>query len=310
MDLERLRAMAAAQHGVLSSGQLRELGVSASARRRMIDRGGWVPITKRVLRRSGAPVTAAQQALAAVLDAGPGAVLSHDSGAALWSLPGHRLIPPVVARAQSRSSTRLATVHAVRTLPARWVTTFNAIPVVRPELCMLQLCATTHPGRAERTLDTAWSMRLLSGRSLLDLLEDMGERGRNGVALLRELVGARGPDYEPPASNLEGRFRSILAQAGLPEMRRQVDSGGASWTGRVDFRCTQLPFIVEVQSERYHSALVDVIADAQRVRRLQLDGFVVLEVTDLEIWQTPAVVVNAIRQVWRRMEDNSQRSVR
>lgn len=52
-----------------------------------------------------------------------------------------------------------------------------------------------------------------------------------------------------------------------------------------------------------------MIADAQRVRRLQLDGFVVLEVTDLEIWQTPAVVVNAIRQVWRRMEDNSQRSV-
>ena len=309
MDDGELLDMAAAQHGLVSREQLLDLGISSYSRRRLITNGGWVPLTKRVLRRSGSPVTARQQVLAAVFDAGPGSALSHGSSAALWGLAGFLLLPAVVARVMSRSSTRLATVHSVRALPERWVTTLDAIPVVRPELCILQLCATVHPGRAERALDTAWSMRLLSGGSLIELLVDLGERGRNGVALLRQLVDARGPDYIPPASNLEGRLDRILADAGLPAMRRQIDSGSTTWTGRVDFRCSDLPLIVEVQSERYHSALVDVLADAKRIRQLERDGFEVIEVTDVDVWQRPAAVVARIRAARHELRSQSSASV-
>ena len=261
----------------------------------MVSSGGWLAVTPRVLRRVGAPETVRQRVLAEVLDVGGDAVLSHTAAASLWGLPGFSLRPTTVARARTHAPRRGAVVHLVRDLPSRWLTTLDAIPVVRPELCVLQLCATVHRGKAERALDTAWSLRLLSGRSVAALLADMGERGRNGTALLRELLDARGFDYTPPASNLESRFQRVLADRGLPEMRRQVDSGGDSWTGRVDFRDEFLPLIVEVQSERYHTALVDRLADARRLAQLRADGFIVVEVLDTEVWERPQPMVERIR---------------
>ncbi len=80
------------------------------------------------------------------------------------------------------------------------------------------------------------------------------------MIVLRELLDERGDDYVPPASNLERRFDTLLHRAGEPAMRRQVDSGGDRWVGRVDFRDEQRPLIVEVQSATYHSALVDQAA--------------------------------------------------
>jgi len=70
------------------------------------------------------------------------------------------------------------------------------------------------PARAARALDDTWRRRLVSGRSLRRLLDDASVQGRNGVRVLRALLDERGHDYVPPASNLERRFASILAEAG------------------------------------------------------------------------------------------------
>ena len=166
--------------------------------------------------------------------------------------------------------------------------------MVRPEVVILQLAATEHPDRAARALDNAWNRRLLSGRSVTALLAEYGKRGRNGTAVLRELMEARGPDYVPPASNLESRVRSLLAKAGI-HLRLQVDSGGDDWTGRVDLRATDRPVILEVQSEMYHSALLDVEADNARRARLEDAGFTVIEVRDTEVWSDPDEVVARVR---------------
>jgi very-short-patch-repair endonuclease len=160
------------------------------------------------------------------------------------------------------------------------------VPVVRPELLALQLFADHSDRRAERLVDRLWSMRLLSGRSIGACLSDLGERGRNGTAGLRVYLDRRGDDYVPPASGLESRVMELLQEAWIP-MRRQVDSGGERWTGRVDFRHEELPLIVEVQSEAHHTALVDVEHDAARQKDLEKAGFVVLEAWDTDVWQRP-----------------------
>jgi hypothetical protein len=113
--------------------------------------------------------------------------------------------------------------------------------------------------------------------------------------LLRQLLDERGPDYIPPASNLESRFDWILERHGLPPMRREVDSGGECWTGRVDRRAVDIPLVVEIQSDTYHSALIDAAADAQRIAALRDAGFVVVEVTDDAVWNTPTQVAERIR---------------
>jgi very-short-patch-repair endonuclease len=251
-----------------------------------------------VLRRSGVPRTKHYLVMRAVLDAGPGSVLSDSPAGAWWGLPGFDLRKLYVTRPRGITSYKpiFAELHEVLCLRAADVTILDGIPVVRPERLMLDLCATVHPKRAERALDAAWSRNLLSGRSCREFLEALAASGRNGIVLLRQLLETRPDDWVPPASNLEGRVKDILLSAGLGEWRRQVDTGGDTWTGRVDFRHAVLPAIIEVQSERYHKALTDTADDERRIKQLEADGFAVAEVWDTDVWYHRADVVATARK--------------
>jgi very-short-patch-repair endonuclease len=302
-----LNQLAEEQHGLITRRQARELGVS---RQHLVHLGrtrGWEALSTEVLRRRGSPATLGQRQLALILDAGPGAVLSHLPAARHWGASGCPSWPlHVVRTSRTHSSPSGVIVHTVRSLPQVWVTVLDGIPVVRPELLALQLFAVCREQRAERLVDSLWAMRLLSGRSLIRFLHELGRRGRNGTAGLRRYVEVRGDRYTPPASGLEGRAIQILGGAGV-HLRRQVDSGGEAWTGRVDLRAEDVPLIVEVQSERHHAALVDRDADTRRIRRLSDDGFVVVELTDTEVWAQPAVVVD---RVLAGLAEAQRRSVR
>jgi very-short-patch-repair endonuclease len=166
-------------------------------------------------------------------------------------------------------------------------------------LLALQLFAVCSPQRAERLTDRLWSDRLLSGASITRFLEDLGRRGRNGTAGLRLYLEDRGPGYVPPASGLESRVKELLDTVGI-QMDRQVDSGGTNWTGRVDFRHRVQPLVLEVQSEKYHTALSDARADAARVAQLELDGFTVVQATDQLVWSDPVGFQNLVRAALHR----------
>jgi very-short-patch-repair endonuclease len=295
------------QHGLVLAVDARTAGLTRSALRHSIAAGRLEPMTPRVLRVAGVPRTSTQTVLAAVLDASPGAFACGPTAAALWGVPGYRLLPAHVVRPRGVSGRRtgLAQMHAIVGLRPTHVTVLDQVPVVRPEVVALQLCAEEHPARAERALDSLWRRRLLSARSVRRTLDDLAVQGRGGVRLLRELLERRGDDYVPPASNLERRFEVVLERAGEPPMRRQVDSGGDHWVGRVDFRDARLPLIVEVQSERYHTALIDREHDAARLAALRNAGFEVVEVTEEQVWHRPADVVEAVREARRRLSRTS-----
>lgn len=292
-----LLELAEQQHGLLARFQLRSISTSRQALHdRLHSSSNWEQLTDHVFRRTGAPRTRAQSTLAAVLDSGEGAALSHESAARWWGSAGCSLRPfHVVRTSRSTRGSTLAVVHTVRRLPPEWVTSLEGVPIVRPELLALQLFAVCSEGRAERLVENLWSMRLLSGASLQRFLDDLGRRGRNGTAGLRRYLEPRGPNYTPAASGVESRAIQLLRESGI-EMRRQVDSGGDQWTGRVDLRHPTLPLVVEVQSERYHSALVDREADLRRIQALEQDGFVVVELTDDQVWTRPQEVLAAVRR--------------
>ena len=48
-----------------------------------------------------------------------------------------------------------------------------------------------------------------------------------------------------------------------------------------------MPLILEVQSERFHSSLIDQQLDAHRIERLERAGHVVVQVTDVQAWHGP-----------------------
>lgn len=297
---DRLRAadqLLTAQLGVATRAQLAGVGLDHRSIDGLVRRGELAALSRRVLRRTGPPIEG-QHLSAAVLDAGGDAALSHAAASGWWGIPGFSGKWPEVARTtNTRRTTDLATVHQLRALPDSWVTVHRGIRIVRPELCILELCGSVPKGRAARALDNAWSMRLLSGRSVIALLAQYGEMGRNGTAFLRELIDERGVDYVPPASGLESRMAWLVRKGDLPDIARQVDSGGERWVGRVDFRVVGLPVIIEVQSERYHASLLDRDADRRRFEALREAGFHVVEVGDVEIWEDPHAVITRIRGV-------------
>lgn len=195
-------------------------------------------------------------------------------------------------------------VHQVRALPPQWTTVLDGVPVVRPELLALHLFAQCSEGRAERLVERLWADRLLSGPSLRRFLAQLGARGRNGTAGLRRYLDARGPGYVPAATGVESRTVQILRDAGI-EVRRQVDVGDdVQWTGRVDLVVVGMRIVIEVQSERHHSALTDLVADAARIAALEAGGWIVVPIEDVLIWTRPAEVVRrveaAIRTAHRR----------
>jgi hypothetical protein len=284
--------LAIRHHGVVARWQLRGLGVADDRVRALARTGAWLAVTDEVLVRVGAPPGRGQSACAAVLDAGPGAVLSFQPGASWWRVPGAQLVPAqTVTTVHSRRRSTLSRVHVVRRLPIEWTTLLDGVPVARPELVALHLFATEPYGRAERWVERMWSLRLLDGRSLARFLVDLGSRGRNGTAGLRRYLDARPAPYTPSATGVELRARSILRSAGF-SVRAQVDSGSTTaWTGRVDLRDDEQPVILEVQSAMYHEALVDAEADRARLTALRAAGHVVVEVTDADVFHRPEVVV-------------------
>ena len=295
--------LAADQHGLITDRQARDVaGLTRAAWRHRLRQGDWRRLAPGVARRSGSSPTDEQRALAAVLSAGPSSYLSHHSGAAWWGARGFRLEPFHVMSLRSRqTATALATVHLPRHLPDPFSTVLAGVPVVRPALLLLQMAPLVHPWQLARMLDDLWNRRLLSGPSVRAELAPLMHRGRPGTVALRELLDSLPEDYVPPASNLEARFARIIADAGLPPMRRQVDLGGdEQWCGRVDFLATDRPVVVEVDSERYHTALTDQAADAARRLRLEQAGFQVVQVPEIEIWHRPAAAVERVRAArWR-----------
>jgi len=289
--------LAAEQRSCVGIWQARELGACQTEIARLRSSQLWTPIGKHVLVVAGAVFDKLGEASASVLAAGPGAVLSHESGTALWGVPGFLLLPTEMSQTHNSARRRgpRGRVHDLEVVPERWVTTYKGIRVVRPELAMYQLAARINPDRLARAFDTAWSMGLLSGASARACLQEMRRSGRNGTLAYESILDVRGDDYTPTTTNLEGRLAQLAERARI-KLRRQINLGGEQWDGRVDFIEDDVKLVVEVQSERFHTALSDRVADEIRHAALEADGFEVLEVWDTDVWTRGTYVVGRLRE--------------
>jgi very-short-patch-repair endonuclease len=174
----------------------------------------------------------------------------------------------------------------------------KGVPVVSPALTIFLLAGSEHPGRTERALDNAWSMRLVTHNQMHDLLSRLAARGRNGIRVMRKLLADRPADYVAPQSGTEGRVQRLGLDVDV-ELRRQVDAGDDGWIGRVDFLIEGTNKVIEVLSQRYHGSLLDRLSDDRRFIRLNEAGFQVLTLWDTDVWGNPDLVRDRIGAFWR-----------
>ncbi|MGH8873895.1 MAG: hypothetical protein ACRDVM_01400 [Acidimicrobiia bacterium] len=299
MPAAALRELAARQYGLVGRAQARQLGMGKDLLRRRIDRGELRFLTPEVLEVVGAPPSDGQSAMAALLDAPPGAVLSHTSAAAWWGLPGFDLrrdLHVTVPRQGAPRRGRLAMMHYQKDLPTDHLMVLRGVPVTSPALTIFHLAALLHPKRAARACDNAWAMRLLDGATLHRLLHRLAASGRNGIGPMRQILADRPIDYVPPESGVEARYLQLIVEDGMPAPRRQVDLGGRFWVGRGDFLFEDVPGVVEILSARFHASYLDRSADEERFAAYRAAGLSVLAIWDYEIWHHPREVVEKTRR--------------
>jgi very-short-patch-repair endonuclease len=301
-----LQALAEEQHGLVTRAAALRLGCSRRAFDHLRTSGILIEIGPKtsIFRFAGSPPSRNQQVMAAVLDAGLGGCVSHDSATALWRIPGYRVQPVHLWRVRGATDhpNRLGIQHRTRRLPEHHVTRIDGIPVTTPTRTLADQAARLQPGRMARLLDDAWGRRLTDHRRLEQMIDELSASGRTGLNLLRSLVAERGPDYQPPESNLERRLAHLLQRAGLDGFLRQVVAGDAEDViGRVDFKHEGLPLVLEVQSDLHHALLVDRAADELRTKRLEAAGFTVLEIWEHDIWHHPDRVISRVREGCQRL---------
>ncbi len=289
-------ALAAEQYGVVAPYQLRSQLSASAIRHELSNRDRWLRLGRRVFRSTASPNSPRAEVVAGALAAGPGSTVSHATAAWAWRLGSFRPAPIHITRSRwsnSAKARQLFVPHESRRLPPDDVTVLDGFAVTTPARTLVDLATQVPLGRLERTLDQAWSLGLVDWPHLIECCERLGVLGRPGVAAVMRLLDDRGPHWIAPASNLESRVNQLLRARGLGEVRRQVNLGGHTWLGRVDF-LHPVGVVIEVQSERFHAALTSQRDDAFRLAALRREGLTVVEVWDSEIWSNPELPMRRI----------------
>ena len=209
--------LAARQHGLVTTGQLRELGLSRKVVSRRVTKGQWLKVAPTVLRLAGTPVTWESHVLEHVLAAGPGAVASHRSAAVLWKLDGAKQGKPEVAVPNTRCpAVPGARLHRSGDLDRVPVVRRSNIPTTPIERTLLDLGAVVSFERVQLAIDDALRRKLTNIDRLLDTLVRHARRGRDGVGPLRAALERLLIETDTTDSGFERLVLTLLAEVELP----------------------------------------------------------------------------------------------
>lgn len=283
-------ALAGRQHGVVSRGQLGELGLNRDAIARRVASGFLQPLHGgRVYSVGAAPLTRRGLYLAAVLACGAGAALSHRSAADLWGLR------PSAARLEvtvSRGGRRLPgiTTHPTRMLDPRDFTVEHGIRVTTIARTLLDLAAVLAPNDLLVAIDRAERLRILDLAAVNELL--LRARGRRGARALGRAIAAYRPSTQK--SELERRFRELIERtADIPHPSFNALTQAETGAHEVDALWQQHRLAVQLDGFAFHHTRRDKERDAATDADLELAGYQVLRLT----WDD--VTINAERALRR-----------
>lgn len=293
---QRLAELARQQHGIVSRGQLLDLGVGAEAIKARLRLGRLHGVHRGVYAVGHRRSTIRSMWLAAVFAYGQEAVLSHWSAAALWGLARPRWSPIDVTSPRGRPGRPGIRLHHS---PLRAVdrTIEAAIPTTSVPRTLLDLAGITTAERLRQAFEEADRLKLLSMRDLEQVCARAGRR--KGLATLRSLIAA---SREPMAgrSPLENRFGKFcqkhLSDLPLPQtnvlvLGHEVD---AYWPHR--------RLAVEMDSWEFHHHRAAFESDRARDARMQASGYRVVRLTHRRLEADPERVASELR---RMLSDSS-----
>lgn len=285
------------QLGLITTDQLDSLGISRKQRRNLIARGALEPLGVRVARLPGYPASWRQRLLAATLEAGPDAVVSHVAACALWRFEGigRGGVEVTVPRGQ-RPRRVQGLVHQARDLLAVDVDRRGLVPVTTPSRSLIDAAPRLAIRQIETALDVAARNGLIFAPYLRWRVDELRRQGRPGVSRVLDVLPTRS-DRGHEESWLERRVTRLIVDAGLPPPRCQARLGHSGGAARVDFLYDEAWLVIEVDGHRTHSTRRQRQADAERQARLTAEGWRVVRFTYEDVVDRPEYVIETIRRL-------------
>jgi very-short-patch-repair endonuclease len=293
---DALAEVAERQHGVVSLGQLREMGASESRIRGLVNRRALRPVHRGVYAVGHKRLPAEGWWMAAVLACGSGAVLSHRSAGRLWRMSRSRG-PVEVTRPKGWRSPAGVFAHRLPCAEDEW-TVRDGIPVTGVSRTLLDLATVVSRRQLENALNEAEVLRLTDSVSLPRLLARYPRR--RGTAVLRAILADEDALGGPTLNDFEERFAVLLAEHDLPKPRFNADLVVRGRHFNVDCLWSKRRLIVELDGGAVHGTARAFEADRERDRILAADGWQVVRVTWRQLSDDSVAVVEDVRRALHR----------
>ncbi len=296
MTIERdCRDLALRQGGVVRRDQVLELGMTSRMIERRLASGDWTLVTRGVYRLFA--VADPRRLVEAAVAALPGAVVSHESAAALHRFP---LIPDTPPTVTVHSSTTHSfpgvTVRRTRDLARHHVEQRAGLPVTTVPRTVVDLAAIYGERRLSDLVDELVASSRLGWSALVATIDEVARPGKRGSALLRRLVEDRAEPGMVVATRLERRGLAVLRAGGLAPPAVQMPIPWAP-DRRWDAAYPAERVAIEWDSRRWHTRREDFQSDRERDREAAAHGWIVLRFTWEDLQLRPDRVVEEIRTV-------------
>jgi Transcriptional regulator, AbiEi antitoxin len=272
-DDELIADLAKRQHGVVAHRQLRGRGIGRGAIEHRLRCGRIHRIHRGVYAVGHCVLGPDGHRMAAVLAAGPDAVLSGYSAAELWGLrvssrPRHEVTVPRDVRLPS------VDCHHAR-LPDDEITTVRGIPVTIVPRTILDLAAKRPQREVARLIHEAEVKRLWDTLSLWDLLARYP--GRAGTRVIRAALAER--DHGVPRNVFEDAFLAFIDRYGLPRPETNVWLQVGKRSYEIDCLWREKHLVVELDGRGAHDTARAFENDREKDRRLRVAGWDPIRVT-------------------------------
>lgn len=281
--------LAEAQHGVVSRAQLLELAVGPGAIEHRVNDGRLRPIHRGVYAVLGRRLmTMRSHWMAAVLTYGPGAVVSHRAGAALWGIRGGSRVEVTVPR--GRKPRQGIHVHWAA-LPPDETTVHHGIPVTTIARTLLDLSAVVQRDELRGAFRQAEQLRLTDPIGIGTLIARYPRKP--GVPILKAVFEEAQSGLGVVKSDLEERFQALLLNAAFPMPLTNV----LIERYEVDCAWPEQRLIVELDGRRFHATAEAFEQDRARDRRLGAAGWRVVRVTWRQLTERPEELEADLRRL-------------
>lgn len=294
-----LHELAAEQDGLVTTAQAASLGLDRGALHRAVAHGWLEPVRTGLYAVAGAPTSWRRAVRTAVLSAGPDAVASHQTAAALWGLRGFDPGPVEVTTHRGRRRHTRNDVgfrlHESTDLRAVDVGRRSGFPCTTLVRTFIDLGASATELDVEDAFDDAVRRGLVGRDQVVARYRELSRRGRRGCGPIGRILERRDPNLER-SNTFEKLLLRVVREAGLPEPVAQLRVDGHGWTCYLDFGWPDHRLAVECDSVAWHTGVRALQHDDERQNRLVLAGWTVLRFTWADLRDRPHLVAAQLRR--------------